>query len=233
MRKKVLKLNKKPSKKWAADEDKWPSSTVWVKRGSREWRQVVHDPINFNINQFSDHEEDFEGRDSSMLQDTAVLNFTVQRQRVQVRRRPGEYWQKLEWRLPDIFSGCGIPLCACSARAIVDVRHIDLGHTYINLEYLAITKHHTMYYLKRVSYYICGSVITQLLQDSSFCPFTPVKPGAVFTMRFLRLFDYQCVQGATSKFPWAQGWCEFFEEELGWIIPSLHGSVCIPHYCWD
>ena len=57
MRKKVLKLNEKQSKKWAADEDKRPSSAVWVKRGGREQHQEVHDLIDFNLNLFNDHEE--------------------------------------------------------------------------------------------------------------------------------------------------------------------------------
>jgi len=60
--------------KWAADEDKRPSSAVWVKRGGRERRQEVHNLINFNFNQFNDHDEYFEGRDAGILQDPAVLN---------------------------------------------------------------------------------------------------------------------------------------------------------------
>jgi hypothetical protein len=35
IRKKVSKLNKKQSKKWAADEDNQPSSAAWAKRGGR------------------------------------------------------------------------------------------------------------------------------------------------------------------------------------------------------
>jgi hypothetical protein len=123
MRKKVLKLNEKQLKKWAADKDKRPSSAVWVKRGGRERHQEVHDLIDFNLNLFNDHEEYFEGRDGGILQDPAVLNFRVQRQRVQERRR-----------LADVVSGRGLPLCTCSLRETVDVRHIDLGRTYIDLD---------------------------------------------------------------------------------------------------
>jgi hypothetical protein len=32
---------------------------------------------------------------------------------------------------------------------------------------------------------------------------------------------------------WAEGWREFFEEELGRIIPSFHRNGCIPLYCRD
>ena len=134
MRKKVLKLNEKQSKKWAADEDKRPSSAVWVKRGGRERQQEVHDLIDFNLNLFNDHEEYFEGRDGGILQDPAVLNFRVQRQRVQERRRLAENWQKAERRLADVVSGRGLPLCTCLSRETVDVRHIDLGRTYIDLD---------------------------------------------------------------------------------------------------
>jgi len=138
MRKKVLKLNEKQSKKWAADEDKRPSSAVWVKRGGRERHQEVHDLIDFNLNLFNDHEEYFEGREGGILPDPAVLNFRVQRQRVQERRRLAENGQNAERRLADVISGRGLPLCTCSSSETMDVRHIDLGHTYIDLDHLAI-----------------------------------------------------------------------------------------------
>jgi len=82
LRKKVWKLNEKQSKKWAADEDKRPSSAVLVNSCARERHQEVQDLIDFNLNLFNDHEEYFEGRDGRILQDPAVLNFRVQRQRV-------------------------------------------------------------------------------------------------------------------------------------------------------
>ena len=129
----MLKLNEKQSKKWAADEDTRLSSAIWVKPGCRERHQEVHDLIDFNLNLFSDHEEYFEGRDGGILQDPAVLNFRVQRHRVQERRRLAENWQKAERRLADVVSGHGLPLCTWSSRETVDVRHIDLGRTYIDL----------------------------------------------------------------------------------------------------
>jgi len=134
MRKKVWKLNEKQSKSWAADEDKRPSSAVWVKRGGRERHQEVRNLIDFNLNLFNDHEEYFEGRDGGILHDPAVLNFRVQRQKVQERRRLAEIWQKAEWRLADVVSGRGLQLCTCSSRETVDVRHIDLGRMYIDLD---------------------------------------------------------------------------------------------------
>jgi hypothetical protein len=93
----------------------------------------VHDLIDFNLNLFNDHEEYFEGRDGGTLQDPAVPNFRVQRQRVQERRRLVENWQNAERRLADVVSGRGLPLCTFSSRETVDVRHIDLGRTYIDL----------------------------------------------------------------------------------------------------
>jgi hypothetical protein len=54
IRKKVLKLNEKQSKKWAADEDKRPSSAIRVKRGGREQCQDMHDLIDFNLNLVND-----------------------------------------------------------------------------------------------------------------------------------------------------------------------------------
>jgi len=134
MRKKVLKLNEKQWKKWAADEDKRLSSALWVKRGGRERHQEVYDFVDFNLNLFNDHEEYFEGRDGGILHDPALLNFRVQRQRVQERHRLAESWQKPERRLGDVVSGRGLPLCTYSSRETVDVRHIDLCRTYIDLD---------------------------------------------------------------------------------------------------
>jgi hypothetical protein len=98
----------------------------------------VHDLIDFNLNLFNNHDEYFEGRDGGILQDPAVLNFRVWRQRVQEMCRLAENWQKAEQRLADVVSAHGLPLCPCSSREIVDVRHIDLGRTYIDLDQLAI-----------------------------------------------------------------------------------------------
>jgi hypothetical protein len=94
----------------------------------------VQDLINFNLNLFNDHKEYFEGRNGGILHDPAVLNFRVQWQRVQERRRLAENWLEAEWRLVDVVSGCALPLCTWSSREIVDVRHIDLGCTYIDLD---------------------------------------------------------------------------------------------------
>jgi len=94
----------------------------------------MHNLINFNLNLFNDHEECFEGRDGGILQDPAVPNFRVQRQRVQESRRLAENWQKAERRLADVVSGRGLPQCTCSSRETVDVWHIDLGCTYIDLD---------------------------------------------------------------------------------------------------
>jgi hypothetical protein len=127
-------LNEKQLKKWAADEDKRPSSAICVKRGGREWDQEVHNLIEINLNLLNDHEEYFEGRDGGILQDPAVLNFRVRRQRVPKRRRLAENWPKAERRLGDVVSGRGLALYACSSREIVDVRPHDLGRTYIDLD---------------------------------------------------------------------------------------------------
>jgi hypothetical protein len=45
-----------------------------------------------------------------------------------------ENWQKAEQRLVDIVCGRGLPLYTCSSREIVDVSHIELGRTYIDLD---------------------------------------------------------------------------------------------------
>jgi len=132
MSKKVLKLNEKQSKKWGTEEDKRPSSAVWVKRGVRERHQEVHNLFDFNLNLLNDHEEYFNGRDGGILQDPAVLTFRVQRQRVHERHWLEENWQEAERRLADVVSGRGLPLCTCSSRETVDVRHIDLGRMYID-----------------------------------------------------------------------------------------------------
>jgi hypothetical protein len=75
--KKVLKLNERQLKKWAADEDKRPSSSIWVKRCGRERHQEVEDLIDFNLKLFNDHEEYFECRDGSILQDPGVFNCRI------------------------------------------------------------------------------------------------------------------------------------------------------------
>jgi len=134
MRKKVLKLNEEQWKKRAADENKRLSSAVWVKRGGRERHQEVHDLVDFNLNLFNYHEEYFEGRDGGIPQYPAVLNFRLPWQRVQERRRFAENWQKVELRLPDVVSGRGFALCTGSSRETMDVRHTDLGRTYIDLD---------------------------------------------------------------------------------------------------
>ena len=133
MGKKVFKLNEKQSKRKAADNDKRPSSAEWLKKGGREWQQEVHDLIDFTLNLFNDNEEYFEGRDSSIQQDPAVLILRLQQHRVQGRRRHAENCQKAERRIADVISGHGLPLCACSSREIVDVREMDLRCTLIDL----------------------------------------------------------------------------------------------------
>jgi len=39
--------------------------------------------------------------------------------------------------------------------------------------------------------------------------------------------------GAISILAGAAGCHEFFDQELGRIIPSFHLNLCIPHYCQD
>jgi hypothetical protein len=139
MRKKVMKLNKKQSKKWAADQDEWLSSAVSVNRGGREWHEEVNNFIDFNLNLFDDHEEYFEATDSGIVPDPAVHNVSVRRPTVQEWQWLAENWHYMEWRLLDVISGCGLPLYTCSSTEIVNVRHIDLGRTYIDLDSLAVT----------------------------------------------------------------------------------------------
>jgi len=133
MGKKVFRLNEKQSKRKAADKDTRPSSAEWLKTGGRERHQEVHDLIDCTLTRFNDHEEYFEGRDGSIQQDPAVLILRLQQHRVQGRRQHAENWQKAEWRITDVISGHGLPLCACSSREIVDVREMDLGCTLIDL----------------------------------------------------------------------------------------------------